>query len=111
MSDSKTHTCGAEYQRYPSEAIITCQFLRGHVPTNVHSWQRLAEAEGVQRDQDMRATQGPKGVGCDDDTPDDVRALLDAITQGNADPYLEAILAVTHNRKRALRGTRGFGNL
>ena len=35
-------------------------------------------------------------------------AGLENITDGRADPYLEAILAVTHNRKRALRNVPGF---
>jgi hypothetical protein len=87
---------------------VYCTYIAGH--TSKHSWETLKvqdEADAEARDQRERM----RGIGHDDETPSDVQALLDAITNGHADPYLEAILAVTHNRKRALRGTRGFGNL
>ena len=102
-------TCGAEYERYPTGSIITCQYPADHVPDHIHSWTQLRDQEDRQREAD--AKEAAQGIGCDDATPDDVKALLDAITAGNADPYLEAILAVTHNRKRTLRGTRGFRRL
>ena len=91
--------CGEPYTRTsgPSGTTVYCTFRTGHLRTQEaptpHSWTWLRDAEReIARD----------------DTPSDVKAILDAITAGNADPYLEAILAVTHNRKRALRGVRGF---
>jgi hypothetical protein len=35
-------------------------------------------------------------------------ATVGYIERGDFDPYLEMILAAAHNRKRALRGVRGF---
>lgn len=91
--------CGVSYER-PARLggdRLTCQFLPDHKTR--HSWfarsmQDVVDAEHVGR------------IG--DDTPPEVKVLLDNITCGRADPYLEAILAVTHNRKRHLRGTPGF---
>lgn len=91
--------CEEPYRR-PDSSVVFCSFRKGHLNTaeasTPHSWTWLRDA-----DKEMAR----------DDTPSDVQAILDAITAGNADPYLEAILAVTHNRKRALRGVRGFGPL
>lgn len=87
--------CGSLY------AMHECTFRAGH--DSVHSWKWLKD--------EIERLDAQRPVGGDDTTPSDVQALLDAITAGNADPYLEAILAVTHNRKRALRGVRGFGRL
>lgn len=88
--------CEEPYRR-PDSSVVFCSFREGHLDADEastpHSWTWLKDAD--------------KEV-ARDDTPSDVRAILDAITRGAADPYLEAILAVTHNRKRALRGTRGF---
>lgn len=84
---------------------VRCTFIEGH--SAKHSFETLRSQDEAEQEQ----AEAIRGIGCDDETPGDVKALLDAITAGNADPYLEAILAVTHNRKRALRGTRGFGRL
>jgi hypothetical protein len=88
--------CEQPYTRSDGRVIL-CTFRHGHLSTaeasTPHSWTWLRDAERALRQ---------------DDTPSDVQAILDAITAGRADPYLEAILAVTHNRKRALRGVRGF---
>ena len=43
-----------------------------------------------------------------DYTPQAVQAFLDSMARGEMDNYIEAILAVGHNRKRAKRGTAGF---
>lgn len=89
--------CNEPYRRVDGGTVL-CTFRMGHLDaaeaSTPHSWTWLRDAEKALTS---------------DDTPSDVRAILDAITRGNADPYLEAILAITHNRKRALRGTRGFG--
>lgn len=91
--------CEEPYRRSDG-SVVFCSFRKGHLnaaeSSVPHSWTWLRDAEKA---------------AAQDDTPSDVRAILDAITAGNADPYLEAILAVTHNRKRALRGVRGFGSL
>lgn len=91
--------CAEPYQR-PEKLggeLLWCHFLPDH--NSRHSWyarnmQDVADAERLRS--------------ISDDTPADVRVLLDNITCGRADTYLEAILAVTHNRKRHLRGTPGF---
>ena len=88
--------CDEAYRRSDGRTIL-CTFRHGHLnaaeASVPHSWTWLRDAE-------KEAAR--------DDTPSDVQAILDAITAGRADPFLEAILAVTHNRKRALRGVRGF---
>lgn len=92
--------CAARYVR-PDGTEIRCTFLVSH-PAPQHSFYGMK----TQDEADARS-----GIGCDDETPSDVQTLLDNITAGKADPYLEAVLAVAHNRKRALRGTRGFNRL
>lgn len=98
--------CNEVYSR-PSGYSVRCTYIEGH-PGHKHSWEALK----VQDEADAEQEREMVGIiGHDDKTPEDVRALLDAIAAGNADPYLEAILAVTHNRKRYLRRTPGFGML
>jgi hypothetical protein len=79
--------------------MIPCTYVRGH-PTPRHSWETLRLQDAADK---AVHTFSMKGV------PSDVEALLVNINHGNADAYLEVILAVTHNRKRALRNTPGFG--
>ncbi|MCA1481140.1 hypothetical protein, partial [Bradyrhizobium sp. NBAIM08] len=93
--------CSATYDR-PAGGSIFCTFIHGHhndPDRTPHSWY------WVQQEDERDAALDAEKCLANDDAPSDVQALLDAITAGNADPYLEAILAVTHNRKRALRGT------
>ena len=97
----------------PVSIDVQCTFIKGH-PGEKHSWETLKlqdEADREVAEERQRLLRGIGGIGHDDSTPSDVQALLDNIVSGGADPYLEAILAVTHNRKRALRGVRGFGSL
>jgi hypothetical protein len=77
--------CGAPYQR-PNGEILTCHYLAEH-PTEQHSWWTAS-------------TQDTLG----DDSVPPIESLLAAIGNGAYDPYLEAILAASHARKRALRG-------
>ena len=87
--------CGAIYNRQyrdGSSSPLTCQYIEGH-DTARHSWSTIREQD------DYVDTQG-------DDTPQEVQVFLDAINDGRADAYLEAILAAAHSRKRSLRGVR-----
>lgn len=94
--------CRMIYHRVPSHEPVECTFVAGH-PIEKHSWETLR----VQDEADAEA----RKVWSDSSTPNDVLILLSNIRSGNADPYLEAILSVCHNRKRALRGVRGFDEL
>lgn len=85
---------------------VRCTYIADHAKTT-HSWSTLK----MQDDEDQRARAAKTTSVIGDDTLGDIQVLLDNITAGNADPYLEAILAITHNRKRTLRGVRGFGRL
>ena len=88
--------CPEIYVRNPTEHI-QCTYIAGHTAER-HSWQTLMD----QDEADAEAS---------DPTPTVVQAFLDAILEGEVDPYLEAILAAGHNRKRTLRGTRGFPSM
>lgn len=88
--------CDALYTR-PDGYAMHCTYVKGHTTGAMpdHSWfgircLDIAEAEKV------------------DYTPAAVQAFLDSMTRGEMDLYIEAILAVAHNRKRAQRGTAGF---
>lgn len=105
--------CEVIYDREYEPGMFTqvrCTFVNGH-PGEYHSFRTLRLQDEIDKAEAEVQAKREAGIGCDDDTPSDVRALLANITAGKADPYLEAILAVAHNRKRALRGTRGFGRL
>jgi hypothetical protein len=82
--------CRALYVR-PDNMALYCTFPLNH-GVSEHSWAgiRCADTEKV------------------DYTPQAVQAYLDSMTRGDMDAYLEAILAVAHSRKRAIRGTPGF---
>lgn len=102
--------CSELYHRkigMASVVTVRCTYLEGH-PGNDHSWRTLKLQDVTDAEE---AATSRLSVGHDDATPADVQVLLDVITAGNVDPYLEAILAVAHNRKRTLRGVRGFGRL
>lgn len=83
--------CDEQYQR-PDGTLLFCTYPR-LIAHDTHSWQRVKVADDATRV---------------DYTPQAVQAYLDSITRGEMDAYLEAILAVTHNRKRAQRGVAGF---
>lgn len=93
-----TDQCDATYTR-PKDGTVRCTYISGH--TAEHSWRVLKLEDDIARE---RALTDPAL----DDLPPEVVAILENITDGAADPYLEAILAVTHNRKRALRSVPGF---
>lgn len=77
--------CGEEYTR-PDGTTLACHYLWGH-PQEQHSW-----FAAMSQDQ------------LGNNTAPDIETLLDGINDGYYDPYLEAILAGAHARKRALRG-------
>jgi hypothetical protein len=74
---------------------FACQLPRGH--EGDHSWEPL-------RQSDLRASQPePEPV-----SGVEISALLVDIDSGEYDPYLENILTVAHERKRALRNRRTY---
>lgn len=99
--------CGAVYRR-PHDLlddgatiIFQCQYLNDH-PDSRHSWFTLKHYDDLLVE---RWKQEQQKQDCDE-TPKELIAFLDAIADGRADAYLEAILAAGHARKRALRGVR-----
>lgn len=103
-----TRQCTARYSRPLSIVVkddpgeVRCTFVVDH-PASNHSFFALQCEDAVEAERRAKAAAAPA-----DDTPRNVQSFLDAIASGMYDPYLEAILAVGHNRKRALRGVRGF---
>lgn len=77
--------CGETYTR-PDGTHLECHYLWSH-PADQHSWWAAQQ-------QDMLGS----------NSAPDIETLLDGIADGYYDPYLEAILAASHARKRALRG-------
>lgn len=90
--------CGAKYRR-PDGTFLACQYLAQH-PTDNHSWFAVQAQDDADRETDRAKPF--------DYTPAIVRNILGAIAAGDLDLYLEALLAVAHNRKRTLRNTWGF---
>lgn len=81
--------CGKMYQPpIPDVLPVECTFLKDH-PADRCSWWVLKESYDAQ-------TQAPQ----------EIQVFLDAINEGRADEYLEAILAAAHGRKRQRRGVR-----
>lgn len=104
--------CGAIYTR-PNEVVfsgprvVMCTFFKGH--NGDCSWKALlkADEEAAEEIREMR-----EAANADDDpAPTPIRDVLDGLNEGKFDPYIEAILAAGHSRKRALRGVREFPNL
>lgn len=105
-----TEQCKAVYERQVPWADadiktpIQCTYIEGHDNSPVashHSWNTLK----VQDECDREAAAATAAV---DYTPVAVQALLDGLFNGDLDPYIEAILAAGHSRKRARRGVLGF---
>ena len=96
MSSFDTPVCGAMYIRQtPTGSMpMACTYFEHD---GDHSWEAVREADAVTTRVDY--------------SPTAVQAFLDSITRGEMDPYIEAILAVGHNRKRALRNVVGFGHI
>jgi len=87
--------CGIGYQR-PDGSVIRCTYLAGHPDPTVRCSWFGAKAQD-------QADEENSGV---DYTPTVVQAMLDAMMAGDLDPYIEALLAAGHTRKRQLRGER-----
>lgn len=89
-----------------------CQHPRRHLGT--HSWFELREADLAILRTAERAALAQPAVPCEDEEDVDLAAahaikVCNNILLGAYDPYLEMLLAAGHDRKRALRGTFGFG--
>lgn len=91
--------CGIGYQR-PDGAVVKCTYLAGHPEQAVRcSWFGVKAQDTSDLEERI------------DYTPTAVQSMLDALVEGRLDPYIEAILAAGHTRKRMLRGDRGFVRL
>lgn len=90
-----TPACRNPYDR-PNGGRLCCTFVRNH--SGECSWYDIYRRDVAEEADKV------------DYTPAAVQAFLDSIVRGEMDLYLEAILAVAHNRKRARRGTPGFIN-
>ena len=78
----------------PGESqLMRCQYLKDH-PHDRHSWETAKQTVDA-----MLLAEA-------DDTPQEIQVFLDAINDGRADDYLEAILAAGHAHKRTRRGVR-----
>lgn len=83
---------------------VLCTYIAGHGAR--HSWETLRvvdEAEALERQSDLRAAVEDSRI------PQALRTLVQGISSGHYDSFLELILAAAHDRKRARRGTLGFG--
>lgn len=98
--------CGAAYRRdevidFGGARLVLCSYVKDHVGS--HSWSALK----MKDEEDIAAAVKDE----DDETPFVIQDILDGLQKGIFDPYIEAILAAGHSRKRALRGVRGFPDL
>lgn len=98
-SGRSTELCGMAYAR-PGGEVLGCQYIAGH-PTERHSWFAVKE----QDDHDILANIQRQQA------PSDEKELLERIEAGIYDSVLEALLNAAHNRKRTIRGVRGFPRL
>lgn len=85
-------------------ADLYCQYQKNHELNN-HSWASIARSDTdaineKHKDEACEADVSPVATAAAD--------VVEAISTGVYDPYLEMILAAGHNRKRALRGVPGF---
>lgn len=89
---------------------VVCTYVGGH-STDRHSWWSLWTQDVTDAEARAQAIAAEIAAASCSELPDDVAAVIDGIKAGDADAFLEVILAAAHDRKRALRGTRGFPNL
>lgn len=95
--------CRSPYHR-PNNTVLLCQYLVDH-PATHHSWWTCQIADETEVEQRRLRDHAASLL---DTTPAGAQALLDAVLGGEYDQWLEALLAAGHNRKRAVRGVRGF---
>lgn len=104
MSVNQIDLCGEPYDRSPEDSPLKCQYIKDH-PSENHSWFAVKMSDDHWRAQQRLSTltrmQAPI-----DDLPMDIQKILDFVNEGLYDPYLEALLAAGHSRKRRLRGVR-----
>lgn len=97
--------CNVQYRRpvrlYPSAQVLFCQYIAGH-PNTRHSFHAVETSDAS----DLQDLIVQHANVRDDSAPAGVQAFLDSINRGDMDAYLEALLAASHSRKRALRGVR-----
>lgn len=88
------------HQLDPKAEKLFCQYIKDH-PVDRHSWFAIKTCDDAELARLVK-----QDAGCYDDQPVELQAILDAINRGDADKYLEAILAAGHSRKRLLRGVK-----
>lgn len=97
-----TELCGVMYERPAASVppLLRCQYIAGH-PGERHSWSTVKASD------DHEAAAAAQR----DHAPAFEKRLLEDIEAGHLDSILEALLNAGHNRKRTLRGLRGFPHL
>jgi hypothetical protein len=92
---------------------LYCQYTHQH-GTVSHSWQLLREEDMAVRE--AKEQQPPPVVPEQQHLPLDhpstekyAEMICESIEEGHLDLYLEVILSFGHDRKRTMRGVRGFG--
>lgn len=108
-----TDLCNAQYERVPLAGppgvvhILKCQYIKDH-PADRHSWYAIhlqdIEDKAAYNQRVQAEVQAVAG-------DSEVKDILDRIVLGYYDTFIEAILNAAHNRKRTVRGMRGFPNL
>lgn len=109
---SETLLCPHRYERPievdVNQTVLFCHYLLDH-PEPRHSFFTLAEVDRQQVAELRRESDGDRKPTRNE--VEDVQCVLDWINSGDFDTVLEAILAAAHNRKRTIRGLRGFPDL
>lgn len=100
-----TDLCNETYTRPQRQGektrqVLSCQYIANH-PGERHSWS-IVETQ----DEHEQAAAAQRYF-----APTDEKELLERIEAGFYDSILEALLNAGHNRKRTLRGVRGFPRL
>ena len=98
--------CGETYQRL--SVILHCHYLKGH-PKEQHSWFAV-QCQDESDMADAAAKKAAREATFNSDCPTEISHALTRIAEGSWDEWLEKVLAVGHDRKRARRGVKGFTN-
>lgn len=103
--------CGVVYERPAASvpSLLRCQYLAGH-PAERHSWSTVKTSDENEQAEAVRRSQAAAAKRSEASAFEAVQ-LLEYIEAGRFDSILEALLNAAHNRKRTLRGVRGFPNL
>jgi hypothetical protein len=105
--------CDEPYTRplrlFPSDGLVVpvrCTFIENHGAN--HSWYALQVADETELEKLRTKRHEEAALDVEDDLPAEVASLTLEIEAGEYDPYLEILLAYLHDRKKCLRGVKGF---